>query len=97
MMLVEVTCNSSLVMSSPLSSPPLASRSPVDFPRDIWHVIADFLPEDDLVNLYSITGAWLNRALRIRYGSVILQNWEDPSIPKLLNHIRYVSRYSSQV
>ncbi|XP_006459629.1 hypothetical protein AGABI2DRAFT_116591 [Agaricus bisporus var. bisporus H97] len=72
-------------MSSPFApSPP---RSLVDLPRDIWHTIADFIPEDELVNLYSVTGAWLNRSLKLRYGLIILQNWEDPDISRFLNHI----------
>ncbi|KAF5359764.1 hypothetical protein D9756_003586 [Leucocoprinus leucothites] len=63
-------------------------RYPVDLPRDIWDAIAEFVPDRDIKRLYSITPAFLYRALKLRYQFLQVTKWADLSTCRTLEHAR---------
>ncbi|KAJ3562619.1 hypothetical protein NP233_g9458 [Leucocoprinus birnbaumii] len=75
--------------SSPTTSTVVVDERPlVDLPRDIWDVIAEFIPDNDLKRLYSVTPAFLYRALQLRYQSLQVAKWADLSTCRTLDHAK---------
>jgi hypothetical protein len=63
-------------------------RYTVDLPRDIWDAIADFVPDSELKNLYSVTPAFLYRSLKLRYETLEVTKWADLTTCRTLNHVK---------
>lgn len=65
-----------------------------EVPPEIWEKIANFIPRDELLKLYTVNSAFLNVVLNLKYKRVDLSNEPDrpqAELRRKLDRLRYVT------
>ncbi|KAL9713952.1 hypothetical protein Ac2012v2_002258 [Leucoagaricus gongylophorus] len=56
-------------------------------PREIWDIISEMIPNEDLMRISFVKSEFFYRALRLRYGNMKFKKWTDLSTCRTLEHI----------